>query len=290
MISAIQLRKTLSIQSKQLFIFHKDAKNAKNARKERSSIILITIKVSLFLLRRNPLLATQPILSSPLKIRFPGSLEADITCFVACLHVLLAEEFADDDVSTAIGLFAILDKRLERSDAGLKLSLVAAGSALACVARSVFAYTISNTVTVLAGVEQHAKSGFAVSTCSAGFLVVSFEAFGKSPVDDESNVVLIDAHSKGGCSDYDVETLDIVDPIVLAFGSFVGTETCVVWGSADTLVPKPRGQRLAVGAKRDIDDPRYSIWTLLAGRELIADFLGAARVRHSASVYALQKI
>lgn len=131
-------------------------------------------------------------------------------------------------------------------------------------------------IAILPRIKDDASGGVSVPARTTGFLVEGLEGLGHVPVDDEADVLLVDAHAKGGGGDDDVPAELVGEPFPLAFHAVVRGKTCVVGCGANVVVPKASGKGVAFGAEGDVDDARdgfdafftggyLTVWVWLAG-------------------------
>lgn len=143
---------------------------------------------------------------------------------------MLAKETANHIVTAPRRPLAIRDQLLKAGRPALALRFF--GSA-----GTVFGNAPCHAIAFLAAVEHDAGSSFAVAAGAAGFLVVAFEALGNGPVDDEADVLLVDAHAECCRRDYDVETGLVGDPLSLAGDAVHSRKTCVIRSGANRVAP-----------------------------------------------------
>lgn len=90
-------------------------------------------------------------------------------------------------------------------------------------------------ITFLTAVEYDAGGGFAVTAGAAGFLIVTFEALGDGPVDDEADVLLVDAHAERRRRNDDIKPRLVGDPLALAGDSVQSREARVIRSGANRV-------------------------------------------------------
>ena len=143
------------------------------------------------------------------------------------------------------------------------------------------AHELLELLDVFVAVVSDAKTLASVTACTAGLLVVTFDALGDVVVDDETDVGLVDTHAERDGGHYHVDVFH--QELVLVLGTDLGVEPCVVRKGLDAVDLKELRHLLHLAAAQAVDYARLAGMLadeadyVLVGVDLVADFVVEVR-------------